>query len=217
MAFPTLNRGDLQQFPGLSLGPYLDICCPAAFYAASFAASASPYLYEHSLNILNKCSNTGINSANADQRGFGKLVFRQDIRVPPCQCPQTGSPFAHHCILSSRSMSEYGLIRSRGFCAFFFLGMGMKPRLISLFLSRLCLADLAILQPSLIVFWKEPAPLFAAMSSDAPFGYSRPGGRGAGSRQFNPFRCRCFSGDRHYRLTCAHSAEWMNRQACAAC
>jgi len=56
-------------------------------------------------------------------------------------------------------MSEYGLIRSRGFCAFFFLGMGMKPRLISLFLSRLCLADLAILQPSLIVFWKEPAPL----------------------------------------------------------
>lgn len=135
-----------------------------------------------------------------DHSGFGKLVFRQDIRVPPCQCPQTGSPIAHHCILSSRSMSEYGLIRSRGFCAFFFLGMGMKPRLISLFLSRLCLADLAILQPSLIVFWKEPAPLFAAMSSDAPFGYSRPGGRGAGSRQFNPFRCRCFSGDRHYRL-----------------
>jgi len=159
MAFPTLNRGDLQQFPGLSLGPYLDICCPAAFYAASFAASASPYLYEHSLNILNKCSNTGINSANADQRGFGKLVFRQDIRVPPYQCPQTGSPFAHHCILSSRSMSEYGLFRSRGFCAFFFLGIGMKPRLISLFLSLLCLADLAILQPSLIVFWKEPAPL----------------------------------------------------------
>jgi len=160
MAFPTLNRGDLQQFPGLSLGPYLDICCPAAFYAASFAASASPYLYEHSLNILNKCSNTGINSANADQRGFGKLVFRQDIRVPPYQCPQTGSPFAHHCILSSRSMSEYGLIRSRGFCAFFFLGMGMNPRrLISRFKLRLCRADLAILQPSLIVFWKEPAPL----------------------------------------------------------
>ena len=97
-------------------------------------------------------------------------------------------------------MSEYGLIRSRGFCAFFFIGMGMKPRLISRFRSLLCLADLAILQPSLIVFWKEPAPLFAAMSSDAPFGYSRPGGRGAGSRQFNPFRCRCFSGDRHYRL-----------------
>ena len=72
----------LQQFPGLSLGPYLDICCPAAFYAASFAASASPYLYEHSLNILNKCSNTGINSANADQRGFGKLVFRQECEYP---------------------------------------------------------------------------------------------------------------------------------------
>lgn len=82
MAFPTLNRGDLQQFPGLSLGPYLDICCPAAFYAASFAASASPYLYEHSLNILNKCSNTGINSANADHSGFGKLVFRQECEYP---------------------------------------------------------------------------------------------------------------------------------------
>jgi hypothetical protein len=163
-------------------------------------ALLSARTFEHSLNILNKCSNTGINSANADQRGFGKLVFRQDIRVPPYQCPQTGSPFAHHCILSSRSMSEYGLFRSRGFCAFFFLGIGMKPRLISRFRSLLCLADLAILQPSLIVFWKEPAPLFAAMSSDAPFGYSRPGGRGAGSRQFNPFRCRCFSGDRHYRL-----------------
>jgi len=66
------------------------------------------------------------------------------MRVPPYQCPQTGSPFAHHCILSSRSMSEYGLFRSRGFCAFFFLGIGMKPRLISLFLSRLCRADLAI-------------------------------------------------------------------------
>ena len=81
---------------------------------------------------------------NGDHSGFGKLVFRQDIRVPPYQCPQTGSPFAHHCILSSRSMSEYGLFRSRGFCAFFFLGIGMKPRLISLFLSRLCRADLAI-------------------------------------------------------------------------
>ena len=171
--------------------------CSAAFYAASFAASASPYLYEHSLN---KMFIHRTFYMRGDQRGFGKLVFRQDIRVPPYQCPQTGSPFAHHCILSSRSMSEYGLFRSRGFCAFFFLGIGMKPRLISLFLSRLCLADLAILQPSLIVFWKEPAPLFAAMSSDAPFGYSRPGGRGAGSRQFNPFRCRCFSGDRHYRL-----------------
>ena len=82
MAFPTLNRGDLQQFPGLSLGPYLDICCPAAFYAASFAASASPYLYEHSLNILNKCSNTGINSANADQRGYGFAPICGDIEYP---------------------------------------------------------------------------------------------------------------------------------------
>ena len=112
-----------------------------------------------------------------DQRGFGKLVFRQDIRVPPYQCPQTGSPFAHHCILSSRSMSEYGLIRSRGFCAFFFLGMGMNPRLISRFKLRLCRADLAILQPSLSDILKRTGPPFAAMSSDAPCGYSRPGGR----------------------------------------
>jgi hypothetical protein len=126
---------------------------------------------------------------------------------------------AHHSptILSSRSMSEYGLFRSRGFCAFFFLGMGMNPRLISRFKLRLCRADLAILQPSLSDILKRTGPPFAAMSSDAPCGYSRPGGRGAGSRQFNPFRCRCFSGDRHYRLTCAHSAEWMYRQACAAC
>ena len=161
MAFPTLNRGDLQQFPGPSLGPHLDICCPAAFYAASFAASASPYLYEHSLNILNKCSNTGINSANADHSGFGKLVFRQDIRVPPCQCPQTGSPFAHHCILSSRSMSEYGLFRSRGFCANFFFSMGMKPsRLSDRFLSLLCRADRAILKPSLSDILKRTGPPF---------------------------------------------------------
>ena len=139
------------------------------------------------------------------------------MRVPPCRCHQTGSPFVHHCILSSRSMSEYGLIRSRGFCAFFFLGIGMKPRLISLFLSRLCLADLAILQPSLIVFWKEPAPLFAAMSSDAPFGYSRPGGRGAGSRLPTPSAAGVFLETGTTGLSCAHSAEWMYRQACAAC
>ena len=113
-------------------------------------------------------------------------------------------------------MSEYGLIRSRGFCAFFFLGMGMNPRLISRFKLRLCRADLAILQPSLIVFWKEPAPLFAAMSSDAPFGYSRPGGR-VRVRGFQPHPLPVFSGGRHYRLILSHFAEWMYRQACAAC
>ena len=92
-------------------------------------ALLSARTFEHSLNILNKCSYTGINSANADQRGFGKLVFRQDIRVPPYQCPQTGSPFAHHALSSSWLMCLYGfccsgssLVRGRtcdsvvGFC-----------------------------------------------------------------------------------------------------